>query len=84
MSEIRTNPKAPSPRVKKPSVSLKNSSNSLSCHEVTEGVFPPAGDGRNCNGCNLHDASRVQELLHRLKESYVDKKNKVNSFGIIN
>ena len=52
--------------------------------QVTEGVFPPAGDGRNCNGCNLHDASRVQELLHRLKESYVDKKNKVNSFGIIN
>ena len=32
MSEICTKPKAPSPRVKKPSVSLKNSSNSLSCH----------------------------------------------------
>ena len=30
-----------------------------SCHEVTEGVPPPAGDGRNCNDCNLYDDSRV-------------------------
>ena len=58
-----------------------------SCHEVTEGVSPPAGfegaetsvgrdasarRGRDCNGCYLHDALRVQELLYGLKESCVD------------
>ena len=26
---------------------------------MTEGVPPPAGDGRNCNDCNLYDDSRV-------------------------
>ena len=28
--------------------------------------------GRDCNGCYLHDALRVQELLYGLKESCMD------------
>ena len=63
----------------------------MSTHDIVAGEeFPhhvgrddSARRGGDCNGCYLHDALRAQELLYGLKESCVDKKNKVNSFGII-
>ena len=39
-----------------------------SCHRRWLREFPPAGDGRKRRDCNLHNGSRVQKFLHRLKE----------------
>ena len=52
----------------------------MSTHGIVAGeVFPhhvgrddSARRGRDCNGCYLHDALRVQELLYGLKESCID------------
>ena len=70
-------PKVSSPSGREPLVSANFR------HRIV-GRADSARRGKNWNGCYLHDALRGQELLYGLKESCVDKKNKVNSFGIIN